>query len=88
MRKVYAQVESIPYGPRTESDQHRQRTLHVIYNYNDAECIGMLRMRRALFSLYATFLELEALYQRPMVALLRSRLQCFCMLLVITKGLG
>jgi hypothetical protein len=49
MRKVYAQVESIPYGPRTESDQHRQRTLHMIYNYNDAECISMLRMRRAPF---------------------------------------
>jgi hypothetical protein len=49
MRKVYAQVEAIPYGPRTESDQHRQRTLHMIYNYNDVECIGMLRMGRAPF---------------------------------------
>jgi len=31
IRMVYAQVESVPYGPRTKSDQHRQRTLHMIY---------------------------------------------------------
>jgi hypothetical protein len=62
LRRFRGETETIPYGPRTEGDLHRQRTLQMIYNYNDAECIAMLRMRRAPFFLYAACLEVEALY--------------------------
>jgi hypothetical protein len=41
--------EPIPYGPRTEAERHRQRTLEMLYNYNDIECIAMLRMKRVPF---------------------------------------
>jgi hypothetical protein len=41
--------EPIPYGPRTEAERHRQRTLEMLYNYNDIEYIAMLRMKRVPF---------------------------------------
>jgi hypothetical protein len=41
--------EVVPYGPRTHAERHRQSTLQMMYNYNDIECIAMLRMRRVLF---------------------------------------
>ena len=41
--------ETIPYGPRTHAERHRQSTLQMMYNYNDLECIAMLRMKRVLF---------------------------------------
>ena len=88
LRRNNAQPEPIPYGPRTAGEQHRQRTLQMIYNTNDAECLAMLRMTRALFSLYETSLEIEALYLKPPGVLLRSRWQCSYMWLVTTRGLG
>jgi hypothetical protein len=30
-------------------DEERQKKLDKIYNYNDIECVNMLRMRRAPF---------------------------------------
>jgi hypothetical protein len=48
LRKI-AGDESIPYGPRTHAERHRQSTLQMMYNYNDTECIAMLRMRRVPF---------------------------------------
>jgi hypothetical protein len=39
----------VPYGPRTHAERHRQSTLQMMYNYNDIECIAMLRMRRVPF---------------------------------------
>ena len=51
LRRNNAQTEPIPYGPKTEGEQHRQRTLQMIYNTNDAECLAMLRMTRAPFFL-------------------------------------
>ena len=56
--------EAIPYGPRTHAERHRQSTLQLMYNYNDVECVAMLRMRRVLFFLYVTCSEIEALYLR------------------------
>jgi len=41
--------ETIPYGPRTHAERHRQSTLQMMYNYNDLECIAMLRMKRVPF---------------------------------------
>jgi hypothetical protein len=41
--------ESIPYGPRTHAERHRQSTLQMMYNYNDIECVVMLRMKGSPF---------------------------------------
>ena len=41
--------ETIPYGPRTHAERHRQSTLQMMYNYNELECIAMLRMKRVPF---------------------------------------
>jgi hypothetical protein len=60
----------------------------MIFNSTDAECLAMFRMTRAPFSLYATFLEVEALLEKLMGVLLRSKLQCSYMWLVTTRGLG
>jgi hypothetical protein len=72
LRKI-AGDESIPYGPRTHTERHRQSTLQMMYNYNDTECIAMLHMRRVSFFHYATCLEVEALYLRLLDAQLRSK---------------
>jgi hypothetical protein len=41
---------------RDENEQHRVRTLNHIYNFSGAECIVMLRMKRApFFALCQTF---------------------------------
>jgi hypothetical protein len=48
LRKI-AGDESIPYEPRTHAERHRQSTLQMMYNYNDTECIAMLRMIRVPF---------------------------------------
>ena len=34
---------------RDENEQHRQRTLRMIYNSTNSECIYMIRMKRAAF---------------------------------------
>jgi hypothetical protein len=34
---------------RDEAEKHRQRTLNLIYNSTDVECLSMLRMTRAPF---------------------------------------
>jgi hypothetical protein len=56
--------ESIPYGPRTHAERHRQSTLQMMYNYSDIECVAMLRMKRVPFLLCATCLGVENLFQR------------------------
>jgi hypothetical protein len=45
------EVEPDPlvYVLREQSELHRQRTLNIIYNSTDVECISMLRMKRAPF---------------------------------------
>jgi hypothetical protein len=48
IRRVRSE-ESIPYGPRTHAERHRQSTLQMVYNYNDIECVAMLRMKRLPF---------------------------------------
>jgi hypothetical protein len=40
---------TITYGPMSQMDEERQKNLDLIYNYNDIECVNMLRMRRAPF---------------------------------------
>jgi hypothetical protein len=87
LRRNNGQTELITYDPRTEGEQHRQRTLQMIYNIND-ECLAMLHMTRAPFFLYATSLETEALYLKPLGVLLRSKWQCSYKWLVTTRGLG
>jgi glutamate synthase domain-containing protein 2 len=54
LKRNNGQTELITYDPRTEGEQHRQRTLQMIYNIND-ECLAMLHMIRALFSLCNLF---------------------------------
>ena len=48
-RRIRAQLEPVPYGPRSLGQQHRLSTLQMIFNSTDAECWAMLRMTRALF---------------------------------------
>jgi hypothetical protein len=62
LRRIRAQLEHVPYGPRSLGQQHRLGTLQMIFNSNDAECLAMLHVTRASFLLYATFLEVEALF--------------------------
>ena len=48
--------DQLLYELKTDAEQHRQETLQAIYNSTDAECVSMLRMRRApLFSLCNLF---------------------------------
>jgi hypothetical protein len=47
--KRISEEETIPYGPRTEAEKHKQSTLQMMYNYNDVECIVVLRMKRVPF---------------------------------------
>ena len=41
--------DPLVYPLRDEAEQHRQQTLHAIYNSTDGECLSMLRMTRAPF---------------------------------------
>lgn len=41
---------SVTYGPLFQRDKERMANLNYIYNNNDVEAIGMLRMRRAPFN--------------------------------------
>jgi len=49
LRRIRAQLEPVPYGPRFLSQQHRLGTLQMIFNTTDAECLAMLHMTRAPF---------------------------------------
>ena len=49
LRMLQSQRPQISYGPMSIRDEERQRNLNLIYNYNDIECVNMLRMRRAPF---------------------------------------
>jgi hypothetical protein len=49
----------ISCGPRSITDEERQRNLNLIYNYNDIECAKILPMRRVPFLVCATFLGIE-----------------------------
>jgi hypothetical protein len=54
------EVEPDPlvYVLREQSELHIHRTLNMIYNSTDVECISMIKMKRApLFLLYARPLE-------------------------------
>ena len=51
LRMLQSQRPQISYGPMSIRDEERQRNLNLIYNYNDIECVNMLRMRRAPFFL-------------------------------------
>ena len=54
---------------RDENEQHRVRTLNNIYNSTDAECISMLRMKRApFFALCQTFRERSLVTDREGVS--------------------
>ena len=46
----------ITYAPMSAMDEERQANLNKIYNCNDTECVDMLRMRRAPFSICVTCL--------------------------------
>ena len=54
---------------RDENEQHRQRTLRMIYNSTDSECISMIRMKRvAFFKLVRTFRERSLVTDREGVS--------------------
>jgi hypothetical protein len=59
LRRVRAELEPSPYCPRSLGMQHRLSTLQMIMNNTDAECLAMLRMKRAPFLLYAMCSGLE-----------------------------
>ena len=88
LRRIRAQLELDPYDPRSLSQQHRLSTLQMIFNSTDAEFGYVAYDHSSFLLLYATFLEVEALLEKPVGVLLRSRLQCSSMLLVITRDSG
>jgi hypothetical protein len=49
IRMIQSSRPQISYGPLSKWDEERQKNLDLIYNYNDVECVNMLRMRRAPF---------------------------------------
>jgi hypothetical protein len=49
LRVLQSQRPQISYGPMSIRDEERQRNLNLMYNYNDIECVNMLRMRRKPF---------------------------------------
>ena len=49
LRRIRAQLEPVPYGPRSLGQQHRLSTLQIIFHSTDAKCLAMLRMTRAPF---------------------------------------
>jgi hypothetical protein len=49
IRMLCSEHPQISYGPMHIRDEERQRNLTLIYNYNDIECVNMLRMRRPPF---------------------------------------
>jgi hypothetical protein len=54
---------------RDENEHHRMRTLGMIYQCNDTECISMIRMRRApFFELVKTFRERSLVTDREGVS--------------------
>ena len=54
---------------RDENEQHRQRTLRMIYHSTDSECISMIRMKRvAFFKLVRTFRERSLVTDREGVS--------------------
>jgi len=60
-----------PLAPiiREQNEQHRQRTLSLIYHSTDVECISMLRMRRApFFALCTIFRERQLVNDRDGVS--------------------
>jgi hypothetical protein len=50
-RLVQCQVARprITYAPMSAMDEERHINLNRIYNFNDVECVNMLRMRRTPF---------------------------------------
>ena len=83
-------VESRPritYAPMSVMDAERQQNLNRIYNFNDVECVGMLRMRRAPFFAFAICLGVEIFLETPYIAVWRNKLPCFFTWLVIINGL-
>jgi hypothetical protein len=46
---VESERPQISCGPRSIRDEEQQRNLNLIYNYNDIECVNMLRTRRVPF---------------------------------------
>jgi hypothetical protein len=49
IRRVRAELEPCPYGPRSLGMKHRVSTLQMIINNIDDECLVMLHMKRAPF---------------------------------------
>ena len=88
LRRSSPEQDPLLYYLRSDAEQHRKQILQAIFNSIDAECLSMIRMTRAPFLLFVTFLEIGDLYLKRLGAQLRSRLQCSFMLLDTTKGLG
>ena len=74
LRIIRAQLEPIPYGPRSLAQQHRLGTLQMIFNSTDVECLAMLCMTRAPFFALCNFFRGRGLVKKPVGVLLRSKL--------------
>jgi hypothetical protein len=49
LRRIRAQHEPVPYGPRSLGQQHRLGTLQMIFSCTNAECLAMLRTTKVPF---------------------------------------
>jgi hypothetical protein len=81
LRRIRAQQEPAPYGPRTLGQQHRLETLQTIYNSIVSGYVAYDQIVFFFFFLFfLIFLELEVLFQK-LVVMLSSRFEFFLFLL-------
>jgi hypothetical protein len=67
LRMIESERPQISYGPMSIRDEERQRNLNLIYNYNDIECVNMLRMRRTPFLVCVPCLGIENYLQTTLI---------------------
>jgi hypothetical protein len=60
----------------------------MMYNYNDVECIAMLRMKRVPFFSLCNLLRSRKLVPETVGCPVEERWQCLYMWLDTTRGLG
>jgi hypothetical protein len=83
---MYAAFPQVSYGPILQRDQERIANRNWIYNKTNVEAVQMLRMRRAPFYELVKRFRREDCCQIASTPVWKSKLLCFFMLSVITRG--
>jgi hypothetical protein len=66
----------ITYAPMSAMDEERHKNLNRIYNFNDVECVNMLRMRRTPFSSSVSCLRVGTCLEIVSTAVWRNKWPC------------